>query len=78
MKSSHSKQTARILAHLLENSNDECPAVDLHYVGSDYKRNGFVASLSRRISDCRQQGWHITCRREQNKQQVQTYYTLHT
>lgn len=78
MKHHHSAQARRILAHLLENANEECPAIDLHYVGSNYKRNGFVASMSRRISDIREQGWNVTCRRENNKTQVHTFYTLHT
>jgi len=78
MKSTASKQGKRIMELLLDNANDECRAIDLHHAGSGYKRSGFVASLSRRISDLRDAGNNITCRREtQRDGQVFTFYTLH-
>ena len=72
----NSKQTTRILAHLLDHRGDEVSALTLHKHGSG-KPMGFVASLSRRISDARENGWHITCRSEWVNGQRQTYYTLH-
>lgn len=70
---SHEGQTRRILQRLLH--GDEVPAVELHRIGSG-KELGFVASISRRISDVRDMGWNVVCRREVVAGQTHTFYQL--
>ena len=68
-------QTKRILDLLLEHKGREVPSVDLHRAGSP-SGNGFCGSLSRRISDIRELGYTVDCRKEQVGQQIHTFYTL--
>lgn len=68
-------QTSRILEALLKFQGKEVPVLVLHVAGSG-KEMGFVASMSRRISDCRALGHHITCRKETVNEQVHSFYTL--
>lgn len=68
-------QTKRILNLLLEAKGREVPAVDLHRAGSP-NETGFCASLSRRISDVREMGYTVDCRKEQHGNQIHTFYTL--
>ena len=68
-------QTKRILELLMENKGREVPSVDLHRAASP-SGNGFCGSLSRRISDIRELGYTVDCRKEQVGQQIHTFYTL--
>ena len=67
-------QRQRILDHLLVSG--EVPAVVLHRIGSG-KENGWCSSFSRRISEIREQGFDVRCRKEtQPNGQMHTFYTL--
>ena len=68
-------QASRILACLIYNRGREIAAPVLHRVGSN-KPHGFVASLSRRISDLRDLGYNVTCRRQVLNGQTRTYYKI--
>jgi len=68
-------QTQRILQHLYANKGREVASVDLHRIGSG-KDNGFCASLSRRISDIRELGYTVDCRKEMQDGELHTFYTL--
>lgn len=56
-------QTERLLKHLYDNANRDVPATELHRIGSG-KDNGYLGSLSRRISDLRQTGWVVVKSRD--------------
>ncbi len=73
MTTHHAGQRHRILERLLQ--GDEVRAVVLHRIGSG-KEHGFVASLSRRISDIRSMGYSVTMRDEYHGQVRHTFYTL--
>lgn len=75
MKSTRSKQSSRILDFLLDNRGQEVSSVVLHRVGSG-KPDGWLNSLTRRISDVRSYGYQVVCRKEQVGTQVFSYYTL--
>lgn len=78
MKTKKQSQTFRIFSYLFDHMGEEIPAVTLHQIGSN-KPNGFCASLSRRISDIRDAGYEVYCRREtQPDGVVHTYYTMGT
>jgi hypothetical protein len=69
-------QTKKIGDFLADHIGQEIPAIHLHQMGSG-KANGFCASLSRRISDLREQGMDITCRKETTVGgQINSHYTL--
>ena len=68
-------QSSRIFACLNYNHGKEISATVLHNVGSSRGR-GFCASLSRRISDIRDLGHHVQCRREVVDGQTRTFYTM--
>lgn len=75
-KNIHSQQAKRILAVFLKLPDEDISAIRLHGAGSG-KPMGFVASLSRRISDLRQQGYNIVKSREERKEgQRHTFYRL--
>lgn len=78
MKSLFSKQSARMLAVFEASPNTDISALDLHRAGSG-KPDGFLASISRRISDLRQQGKNIVLsKRETVGGRVHTWYKLIT
>lgn len=67
-------QIQRILERLQQ--GDEIPAIELHRAGSG-KEHGFCASLSRRISDLRDAGHVVHCRKERQPDgTLHTFYTL--
>ena len=66
-------QRQRILDALLKGK--EIPAIDLHKIGSG-NNNGFCASLSRRISEIRDEGYDVICRKENHDGKTHTFYTL--
>jgi hypothetical protein len=53
-------QRQRILERLKQGG--EVPAIELHRIGSG-KENGFCASLTRRISEIREAGFFVDCRK---------------
>ena len=73
MENNRSGQRARILERLLQGG--EVPAVELHQIGSG-KERGYCASLTRRISEIRDEGFDVVCRKETVEGQVHTFYTL--
>lgn len=77
-RSIFSKQSARMLAVFKANPNTDISALKLHRAGSG-KPNGFLASISRRLSDLRAQGHRIILsRREMKDGVVHTWYKLVT
>jgi hypothetical protein len=66
-------QRQRILDRLL--AGYEVPAVELHRIGSG-KENGYCASLTRRISEIRDEGYDVICRKEMVDGTMHTFYTL--
>ena len=67
-------QRQRILSRLL--SGDEVSAAELSRIGSGSDK-GWCASFSRRISEIRDQGYGVTCRKEfQPDGSLHTFYKL--
>lgn len=74
MNNSYRSQKSRIKQRLLH--GDEVPSIELHRIGSG-KEHGFCASLTRRISEIRDEGYNVICRKKINAEgQVHTFYTL--
>ena len=69
-------QTERIGAYLALFPNQDVSAIELHRAGAE-KEGGFVASLSRRISDLRDAGMSVILSRDVRVgTQRQTFYRL--
>ncbi len=68
-------QTYRLLNHFKANPNQDIPAIDLHKIGSGCEY-GYLASISRRMSDIRLLGFNVKVSRDERAPggQRQTWY----
>lgn len=74
MTTTHHGQRQRILDRLM--LGGRVPMPDLHRIGSG-KETGFCASLTRRITEIREQGFVVIChKRTASDGQIQTEYEL--